>query len=93
MKRTKPRTIRATLRRRDGTCVRRVPLLDTDDFMFCLLTYAYYDREEGCTYVERNWDWHAMRVLEKNAATSPDVLDVPRAACGLPIAALGWANR
>lgn len=85
MKQTRPRSIRATLRRRDGTLVRRIPLLDTDDFMYCLLTRSYYDRTPGtCTFVERFWPHHNQRIREKVAATSADPLDKYRAAAGLP---------
>ena len=83
MKRTRPRMIRATLRRRDGSYVRRVPLTDHDDFMFCLLTGAYYDRTPGTrTFVERFWPHHNVRIRELNAATSADPLDVYRAEAG-----------
>src|ERR1700722_16511797 len=55
----KPRRIRATLRRLDGTLVRRIPLLDTDDFMYCLLTRSYYNRTPGTAmFVERFWPHH-----------------------------------
>ena len=81
----KPRRIRATLRRLDGTLVRRIPLLDTDDFMYCLLTRSYYDRTPGtATFVERFWPHHRQRVREKVAAITGDPLDVYRAAAGLP---------
>jgi hypothetical protein len=89
VKRTRPRKIRATLRRRDGSCVRRLPMLDTDDFVFCLLTGCYYDRVPGtCTYVERFWPHHHQFIKEKVASTSGDPLDVFRAAAGLPV----WIN-
>ena len=89
MKQTRRRPIRATLRRRDGTYVRRVPLCDDDHFMFCLLTDAYYDRIPGTrTFVERFWPHHWQRVKEENAARSTDPIDVARAAAGLPI----WIN-
>lgn len=81
----RPRIIRATLRLRDGTYVRRVPLCDNDEFVFCLLTDSYYDRERGCTYVERFWPHHHQRIKEKVASTSGDPLDVARAAAGLPV--------
>lgn len=80
------RPIRATLRRRDGTLVRRLPLSDSDEFMFCLLTCRYYDRVgRSRTFVERFWPHHRQRVKEKVAASSLDPLDVARAASGLPV--------
>jgi hypothetical protein len=87
----RPRPIRATLRRRDGTCVRRVPLCSNDDFVFCLVTGKYYDRATGCTYVERFYPHHWQRVKEQRAFESRDPLDVNRADSGLPIfIAGGW---
>lgn len=89
MKKPKPRMIRATLRRRDGSYVRRLPLCDNDDFMYCLLTSRYYDRQRGCTYVERFWPHHKQHIKELRASESDDPLDVARAASGLPIFVCG----
>jgi hypothetical protein len=71
--------------RLDGTFVRRTQLCESDTFMLCLLTHAYYDRvPETKTFQERFWPHHKQRIREEVAATTGDPLDVARAACGLP---------
>ena len=46
--------VQATLRRGDGSVVRRVKIPDGVPFIFCLHTNCYYDRESRSLYVERD---------------------------------------
>ena len=60
--------------------------MDYDDFMFCLLTNAYYDRTPGThTFVERFQPHHHQNIKEKVSSITGDPLDASRAAAGLPI--------
>lgn len=80
------RTFLATLQLRDGRVVRRFRLSEHDTFVFCLRTSRYYDWHHGTVFVERDWAAHRVKLDAMDAASSPYVLDVVRAECGLPLA-------